>query len=60
MTGIYKNLYLNEKQQLVRFVYMLIDQLDEKTVIKYDNNDIISIIKKTSKLVALDKEEESR
>ena len=60
MTGIYKNLYLTEKQQLLRFVYMFIDQLDEKAIIKYDNNDITLIIQKTSKLVALDKEEESR
>ena len=48
MSGIYKNLYLNEKQQLVLFIFMFIDQLDEKTIIKYDNNDITSIIQKTS------------
>ena len=60
MTATYKDLFHKEKQQLIRFVYMFIDQLNEKTVINCDKQDIIVMIQKTSKLVAIDGEEEAK
>ena len=58
LTCSYKDLYLTEKQQLLHFVYMFIDQLNENTIINYDKEDIILLIQKTSKLVANNKEDE--
>ena len=60
ITASYKNLFLKEKSELLRFVYMFIDQLNENTIEIYDKDDIINLIQKTSKLVAIDKEEEPR
>ena len=60
MTASYKDLFYKEKQQLIRFVYIFIEQLNEKTIVNYDKNDIIALIQKTSRLVAIDKDEEAK
>ena len=60
LTNTYKDLYLTEKQQLIHFVYIFIEQLNENTIVNYDKKEIIYLIQKTSKLVAIDKEEEPK
>ena len=60
MTQTYKNLYLNEKKILLKMIYEFIDQLNEKTIINWEKDDIITLIKKSSNIVAMDKEEESK
>ena len=60
MTKSFEKLYLTEKQKLIRFVYTFIDELNENTIVNYNKEDIVILIQKTSKLVALDNEEEEK
>ena len=60
ITDSYKELFLKEKAELLRFVYIFIDQLNENTIVNYDKKDIISLIQKTSRIVAMDREEEPK
>ena len=60
MTKSFENLYLNEKQKLLRFVYTFIDELNENTIINYNKEEIVILIQKTSKIVALNNEEEEK
>jgi hypothetical protein len=60
ITEAYKDLFLKEKAELLRFVYIFIEQLNENTIVNYDKKDIISLIQKTSRIVAMDREEEPK
>ena len=53
LAGNYKDLFLQEKQELGRFVYNFIEQLNEKTIIYCNKQDILEVICRTSKLVSM-------
>ena len=59
MTQTYKDLYLNEKKKLLQMIYEFIENLNEKTIINYNKQDIIVLIQIVSIIVAMDKEDES-
>ena len=60
ITGNYSNFYLKEKQELYRFVYIFIQQLNENTIINYQKDQIIQLIQKASKVIALNNQEEPK
>ena len=60
MTKNFENIYLTEKQKLLRFVYTFIDELNENTIVNYNKEELVILIQKTSKIVALNCEEEEK
>ena len=53
LTNFYAKEYQNEKQQLKKFIYNFIDNLDKESIEKYNRNDILNLIKKVVNLSTL-------
>ena len=60
VTKSFEHLYLTEKQKLLRFVYTIIDELNENTIVNFNKEELVILIQKTSKIVALNCEEEEK
>ena len=58
ITGNYKNICKEEKKQLLKFIYEFFDNLDEKAIIEYKNDDIIILINKISSLYINENEQQ--
>ena len=60
MTDNFKNNLIKEKKQLLQFISNFIENLTEKKIIEYKNDDIIILILKTPSLTVLKTEESGR
>ena len=57
MTGNFKDILIEEKKQLLDFISNFIENLNEKTIVEYKNDDIINLILKTPFLTGLKEDE---
>ena len=60
ITGNYKGNFTNEKKQLLQFIYTYFDNLNEKTIVEYKTEKILSLIQKISSLTNTEEEDEQK
>ena len=59
LTGYYRN-FTEEKKKLLKFIYTYFDNLNEKTIVEYKTEKILSLIQKISSLTNTEEEDEQK